>query len=83
MVLSDSSCQDCPDTGISKGEYIIFYQGGPTDHVLYVPVPVYQSSAESDYNAAYIEVMALSKFRMLIHELLHKYPDIYSQSKHI
>ena len=27
MVFSDSSWQDCPDTGINKGAYIIFYQG--------------------------------------------------------
>ena len=25
--LSDSSWQDCPDTGRSTGSYIIFYQG--------------------------------------------------------
>ena len=28
MDFSDSSCQDCPDTGRSTGEYIILYQGG-------------------------------------------------------
>ena len=27
--LFDSSCQYFPDTGISIGVYIIFYQGGP------------------------------------------------------
>ena len=27
MDLSDSSCQDCTDTGRSTGAYIIFYQG--------------------------------------------------------
>ena len=30
MDVSDSSRQDCPDTGRSTGAYIIFYQGGPT-----------------------------------------------------
>ena len=45
--FSDSSLQDCPDTGISKGAYIIFYQGGPIDHGTHVPGPVAQSSAES------------------------------------
>ena len=37
MVFSDSSQQDCPDTGISTGGYIIFYQGGPIDHGINVP----------------------------------------------
>ena len=32
MVLSDSSCKDCRDTGISTGAYIIFYQGETIDH---------------------------------------------------
>ena len=64
--FSDSSWQDCPDTGRSIGAYIIFYQGGPIDHGTHVPGPVAQSSAESEYNAACTAGMALSHFRMLI-----------------
>ena len=45
MDFSDSSWQDCPDTGRSTGAYIIFYQGGPIDHGTHVPGPVSQSSA--------------------------------------
>ena len=45
MDFSDSSWQDCPDTGRSTGEYIIFYQGGPIYHGTHVPGPVSQSSA--------------------------------------
>ena len=45
MAFSDSSWQDCPDTGRSTGAYIIYYQGGPIDHGTYVPGPVAQSSA--------------------------------------
>ena len=48
MAFSDSSWQDCPDTGRSIGEYIIFYQGGPIDHGTHVPGPVAQSSLESE-----------------------------------
>ena len=44
MTFSDSSWQDCPDTGRSTGAYIIFYQGGPIDHGTHVPGPVSQSS---------------------------------------
>ena len=43
--FSDSSWQDCPETGRSTGEYIIFYQGGPIDHGTRVPGPVSQYSA--------------------------------------
>ena len=46
MDFSDSSWQDCPDTGRSTGAYIIFYQGGPINHGTHVPGPVTQSSAE-------------------------------------
>ena len=52
MDFSDSSWKDCPDTGRSTGAYIIFYQGGPIDHGTHVPVPIAQSSAESECNAA-------------------------------
>ena len=45
MAFSDYSWQDFPDTGISTGAYIIFYQGVPIDHGTHVPGPVDQSSA--------------------------------------
>ena len=76
MDFSDSSCLDCPDTGRSTGAYNIFFQGGPIDHGTHVPGPVIQSSTESEYNAACTAGMALAHFRMLIHELLNKDPDI-------
>ena len=52
MAFSDSSWQYFPDTVRSTGAYIIFYQGGTIDHGTHVPLPVAQSSAESEYNAA-------------------------------
>ena len=76
MDFSESSWQDCPETGRSTGAYIIFYQGGPIDHVTHVPGQVAQSSAESEYNAACTVGMALAHFRMLIHELLNEDPDM-------
>ena len=66
MAFSDSSWQDCPDTVISTGEYIIFYQGGPIDHGTHVSGQVAQYSAESEYNASCTVGMALARFRMLI-----------------
>ena len=76
MAFSDSSWQDCPDTGRSTGAYIIFYQGGPIYHVTHVPGPVAQSSAEIEYNTACTSGMALSHFRMFIHEFLNEDPDM-------
>ena len=75
MYFYDYSWQYCPYTGISTGTYVIFYQGEPIDHGTHVSVPVSQSSAEIEYNAACTTGMALAHFRMLNHELLNKNPD--------
>ena len=79
MDFADSNWQDCPDTGRSTGAYIILYQGVPIDHGTHVPVPVAQSNVESEYNAEFAAGMALAHFRILIHELLNKYPYIVPQ----
>ena len=79
MAFSDYSWQDCPDTGRSKGAYIIFYQGGPIDHGTHVPGPVAKSSAESEYNAACTAGMALAYFIMLVHGLLNEDPDMVTK----
>ena len=76
MDFSDSSWQDCPDTGRSIGACIILYQGGSIDHGTHVLGPVAQSSAEIEYNSECTAGMALAHFRMLIHELLNKNPYI-------
>ena len=73
MDLFDSSC---PDTGISTGAYIIFFQGGTIYHGTNVTGPVSQSSAEIEYNAACTAGITLSRFRMLIQEFLNKDLDI-------
>ena len=76
MDCSDFFWQDCTDTGKSTVEYIIFYQGGPIDHGTHVPLQVDLSSEERDYNTGCTGGMSLAHFRMLIHELLSKNPDI-------
>ena len=76
MDFSDSSWQDCPDIGRRTGAYIIFYQGAPIEHGTNVPGPVAQYSAESEYNAACTVGMDFTHFRMLIHELLKKDPNM-------
>ena len=72
MDFSDSSWKDCAYTGRIIGPYIIFYQCGPIEHGTHVSGPVYQSSAESDYNAACIVVMYLTHFRMLSNRSLNR-----------
>ena len=47
MAFSDSSWQDCPETGRIIGAYIIFYQVAPIDHGTHIPGPVAQPSVES------------------------------------
>ena len=79
MAFSGSSLQDFPDTGRSTEAYIIFYQGGEIYHGTYVPGPIAQSSAESEYNSAFTSGIYLSHFRMLIHELFNKDPEIVSE----
>ena len=76
MDFSDSSQHDYPDTYRSTGAYIIFYIGGTIDHGTHVPVPVAQSSAESQNNVACTAGMAFVHFRMLTHEFLNKDTDI-------
>ena len=76
MAFYDSSGQNCPDTSRSTGSYIIIYEGGPIDHGTHVTVPVAQSCAESEYNAACTAGMNLAHYRMLINELLNKDLDI-------
>ena len=70
--FSDSHWKYCPDTNISTGLYIIFYQCGPIHHGTHVPGPVAQSSTEIKYNAEYNVEMDLAHFKMFIYEFLNK-----------
>ena len=71
-----SSSQNFLDIGKSRGAYIIFYQGVPIDHGSHVSGTFSQPNTYSEYNAACNAGMDLAHFRMLIHELLNKDPDI-------
>ena len=50
--FSDTSWQDCPDTGRSTCGYKLFVQGGIVDAQSVMPVPVALSSAEAEYMGA-------------------------------
>jgi hypothetical protein len=50
--FSDTSWQDCPDTGKSTCGFKVFVQGGLVDAQSTMPVPVALSSAEAEYMGA-------------------------------
>ena len=72
MMFYDSLWQEFPRTGRSTGEYIVFYQGVPIDYCTYVSGPVFQYTAESEYNALCTAVRVIESFRILDYNLLKK-----------
>ena len=79
MALSDSSWQDCPDTGIITGSYIVFNQVVPIDHFTNVPVTVSHTSAENNHNASYTALTSLSGFSVLNNEIINKDKYVVSE----
>ena len=71
ITFSDSSWNDCIDTGRSTGGYISSLQGGVVDYGSHLPVPVAMSSGEAEYIAAAVACMRASHLRMLIYDLKH------------
>ena len=66
--FSDSSWQDCPDTGKSTCGYKIFLRGGIIDAQSTMPVPVALSSAEAEYMGACNLGTMICHLRDLIYE---------------
>jgi hypothetical protein len=73
--FSDSSWQDCPDTGRSTACYTVTYMGGVIDHTTHMPAIVALSSAEAEYNGACTASMATDHHRMMLNELEKLDPD--------
>jgi hypothetical protein len=67
--FSDSLWNDDQDSGCSTGCFIITYMGVVVDHSSNLPDPVALSSAEAEYNAGCIAMMAASHLQMLLCEL--------------
>ena len=65
VAFTDSSWQDCPDTGRSTTGFKIFVQGGLVDAQSTMPVPVALSSAEAEYMGACNAGAMLSHLREL------------------
>ena len=74
-LFTDSSWQDCPDTGRSTGGYLLYHQGGIIDGGSFVPIPVAMSTAEAEYNALAHAMQATVSNRQTIHELYGNHPD--------
>ena len=59
VTFTDSSWQDCIDTGRSTGGYIIFKSGGPVDHRCHLPIPVALTAGEAEYLVASVACTAV------------------------
>ena len=65
VMFSDSSWNDCIDTGRSTDGYIALSQGGAVDYGSHLPVPVAMSSGEAEYISAAVACMRASHLRTL------------------
>jgi len=75
--VSDSSFQDCPDTGRSTGGYMIMMQGGVIDAATVTPSIVTHSTGEAEYCTAALAVMQCNYFRKLYNEVSGKPADTH------
>ena len=71
LTFTDSSWNDCVDTGRSTGGNCTIVQGGPVDHSSYLPIPVAMSSSEAEYIATATTCMRASHLHMLTYNLRH------------
>ena len=69
VIFTDSSWNDCVDTGRSTGGYVAMSQAGPVDYGSHLPVPVAMSSGEAEYIAAAVACMRASHICMIIYDL--------------
>ena len=65
VTFTDTSWQDCFDTGQSTGGCVTFKSGGAVDHRSHLPVTVRLSSGEAEYIAASIACTAAQHIWML------------------
>ena len=68
IAFSDTSWQDCPDTGRSTSGYKIFIQGGIVDAQSTMPIPIALSSAEAEYMGACNAGAMLCHLRELMYD---------------
>ena len=71
LTFTDSSRNDCINTGKSTGGYIILRQAGAEDYGSHLPVPVAMSSREAEYISAAVACMNASHIKMLEYNFRH------------
>ena len=81
IYFTDSSWNDCIDTGRSTGGYVGLSQAGPVDYGSHLPVPVAMSSGEAEYIAAAVACMRASHIRMLTYDLRNLGSTTYDPNK--
>ena len=69
VTFTDSSWNNCIDTGRSADGNCSIMQGGSVDHSSHLPISVAMSSAEAEYISAAAACMRTSRPRMLIYDL--------------
>ena len=69
VAFTDSSRNDCVDTGRSTGGYVAMSQAGPVDYGSHLPIPVAMSSGEAASIAAAVACTRASHICMLIYDL--------------
>ena len=69
VTFTDSSWNDCVDTGRSTCGNLAMTQGGAADCSSHLPVPVAMSSGEAEYISVAVACMNASHLRMLVYGL--------------
>ena len=69
MLFTDSSWQDCLDTGKSTGSYLLYHQCGIIDAGSFVPTPVAMSIAKAEYNSLAQSMQHVINSRQIVQEL--------------
>ena len=77
ITFTDSSWNDCVDTGRSTGGNLSLTQGGAVDYNSHLPVPVAMSSGEAEYISAGFACIKASHLRVIIYVLRFLGSDSY------
>ena len=81
VMFTDSSWNDCKDTGRSTGGYIAMTQGGTVDYGSHLPIPVAMPSGETEYVASAAACMRVSHLRILGYDIEYMGSNTYDPMK--
>ena len=70
-IFSDTSWQDCPDTGDSTVGYMIFQNSALIEANSTMPTPIAMSTSEAEYMAACSTSMATAQICMLLYNMTY------------